>query len=291
MITLAPRLPDVAHPRMVAVSLLAHGLLLLAILAFSFSLPKPQKVHDWNVTRVKIMESTPGPPAMEKLSRGPSRMPALTTEDSLTQAELTETTPPRIEEKVEPRIVPAPRGDSIPMKKRKQKPARVETPKPQEKKTAEPVKQKPDSQELLEKKLAAIRDNVANRSASSPDKRLAATAPASGGQSAADGADEADEELKLWLNAAKQEINSRWRMLPDTRRIRKPTIAGVRIANDGRIADARVEESSGDEAFDRSALSAVSQAALLLPPLSPPAREKIVRAGGLALRFTPGGMQ
>ena len=99
-------------------------------------------------------------------------------------------------------------------------------------------------------------------------------APASGGQAAMNGGAVADEELKQWLNAAKQEINSRWRVLPDTRRIRKPTIVGVRIANDGRIGDARVDESSGDEAFDRSAWSAVSQAALLLPLFRPQLEKK-----------------
>ncbi len=291
MTTLAPRLPDVAHPRMLVASLIIHGVLLAAIVAFSYSLPKHQKQQQWDVGRVRIVQSDPGPPATEKLSHGPSRMPAVTTHEPLAQAVVPEESVRKIEETIEPRVIPAPRGDSIPLKKRKRQPARVEAPKPQEKKPQEPVKQKPDPQAEIEKRLAAIRENVANRSASSPDKRLAMAAPTSGGQAAADGSAAVDEELSLWLDVAKREINSRWRVLPDARRIRKPTIVGVRIASDGRIADARVDESSRDEAFDRSAWTAVIQAASLLPPLSPAAREKIVAAGGLALRFTPGGMQ
>lgn len=291
MTTLAPRLPDVAHPRMFVASLIIHCVLLAAIVAFSYSLPKNQRLHQGDVGRVKIVESDPGPPAIEKLSLGLTRMPTVTSHEPQVQTEVTETTLRAIEEKIAPRVMPAPHGDSIPLKKRKRPPARVEAPKPQEKRTHEPVKQQQDPQELLEKRLAAIRENVANRSASAADKRLTMAGHSSGGQAGTDGAVATDEQLKLWLNTAKQEINSRWRVLPDTRRIRKPTIVGVRIANDGRIADVRVDESSGDEAFDRSAWSAVVQASPLLPPLSSAAGEKIVAAGGLALRFTPGGMQ
>jgi TonB family protein len=68
------------------------------------------------------------------------------------------------------------------------------------------------------------------------------------------------------------------------------TIVGVRIADNGRLMDASVDESSGDQVFDRSAIRAVFQAAPF-PPIPSELKEKISRAGGLALRFTSKGMQ
>jgi TonB family protein len=51
-----------------------------------------------------------------------------------------------------------------------------------------------------------------------------------------------------------------------------------------------VNESSGDEVFDKSALRAVFQADPF-PAVPTEVMGKIRKAGGLALRFTPKGMQ
>jgi TonB family protein len=68
------------------------------------------------------------------------------------------------------------------------------------------------------------------------------------------------------------------------------TVIGVKIADNGRLMDASVDKSSGDQVFDRSAMRAVFQAAPF-PPIPSELKEKISKAGGLALRFTPKGMQ
>ena len=68
------------------------------------------------------------------------------------------------------------------------------------------------------------------------------------------------------------------------------TIIGVKIADNGRLMDASVDESSGDQVFDRSAMRAVLQAAPF-PPIPSELKEKISKAGGLAFRFTPKGVQ
>ncbi len=265
MISLSPRLPDVAHPRMLALSLCIHGLLLLAIVAFSFLLPTQQKTPQWNVSRVKIVEDAPGPPAIEKPRPGPVRTPPALMAEPLDQAEVTTAIADKSKETVEPRVISAAPKDSIPVVKRKKNPARVEAPKPKSKKPPEASKPKPDPQELLERKMAAIREKHKN---APDDKQHAAPASNSGGQGSTDDASAVDQELALWLEAAKGEINSRWTVFADARRIRKPTIVGVKIARDGRIADAWVDESSGEEVFDKSAGRAVSQAAPLLAPFA-----------------------
>ncbi len=99
-----------------------------------------------------------------------------------------------------------------------------------------------------------------------------------------------DQELLRWLDMVKSRINSNWSVLADNRAVSRVTIIGVKLGHDGRVSDVAIDESSGDEAFDRSAIRAVLQATPL-PPLTPETREKVLRAGGLALRFTPRGLQ
>jgi len=64
----------------------------------------------------------------------------------------------------------------------------------------------------------------------------------------------------------------------------------VKLSDYGKLLDATVDESSGYLVFDRSAMRAVFQASPF-PAVTPAIREKIQSAGGLALRFTAGGMQ
>ena len=79
-------------------------------------------------------------------------------------------------------------------------------------------------------------------------------------------------------------------MLGDQTKLDKIAVIGVQIAEDGKLVDASIDSSSGDKLFDNSALRAIFHAAPF-PPIPQEVTDKIRQSGGLALRFTPGGMQ
>jgi colicin import membrane protein len=85
-------------------------------------------------------------------------------------------------------------------------------------------------------------------------------------------------------------VNLHWSVFAEDQPVRRVTIIAVKIADDGELIDARVDESSGNQTFDLSAMRAVRQAAPF-PSVPRMLREEIRKRGGLALRFTPGGMQ
>ena len=146
---------------------------------------------------------------------------------------------------------------------------------------------------LLENRLAAIRDQVEKKKADTPSASTsgrAANPPTSAGTTAGGNVSAADEELMRWMDTVRNRINSRWSLLGDQRDLRRVTIVGVRIADDGTLTDAAVDKSSGDEVFDQSAMRAVFQSSPF-PTVPPHVRELIRREGGLALRFTPSGIQ
>ena len=65
---------------------------------------------------------------------------------------------------------------------------------------------------------------------------------------------------------------------------------GIKLAEDGRLIDARLDRASGDVVLDRSALRAVAQANPF-PAVPTEVAEKIRQEGGLALEFTVRGMK
>jgi len=280
MIRFPARLPDSATPRMMALSLLLHGTLILAIIIFAYCAPRFQKPGQGSVSRVRIVESVATSPVVEKLRAAPSSQkeipaavenPAAISENSRQKVTMT--------------ALKAPPADTIRLAKRKKQPSRVKAPKPQEKKVEQAAQKKEDSQTFLDKRLAAIRQEVENKKSDPPD-----SGDTVGREEAGAGGALTDKELLRWLDMVKSRINSNWSVLADNRTASRITIVGVRLGHDGRVKDVAIDESSGDEAFDRSAIRAVLQASPL-PPLTPETREKVLRAGGLALRFTPRGLQ
>jgi colicin import membrane protein len=280
MIRLPARLPDSATPRMIALSLLLHGTVILAIIVFAYSSPRFQKLGQGGVSRVRIVESVSAPPVVEKL-----RTAAPSQREIPLAVENTPAISESSRQKVAANALKAPPKDSIRLAKRKKAPRRVKAPKPQEKKVKQAVQKKEDSQAFLDKRLAAIRQEVENKKGGPAN-----SSDAAGREETGAGAALADKELLRWLDMVKSRINSNWSVLADNRTVSRVTIIGVKLGHDGRVQDVAIDESSGDEAFDRSAIRAVLQAAPL-PPLTPETREKVLRAGGLALRFTPRGLQ
>lgn len=280
MIRFSRRLSASATPGMTALSLLIHGMAILAVIIFAYSTPRFQKPGQGSVTRVKIVESVATSPVVEKLRVAPPSQKEIPVAVENTPA-ISENS----RQKVTISALTAPPSDTIRLAKRKKPASRVKAPKPPEKKVEQATPKKEDSRTFLDKRLAAIRQEVENKRSDPPD-----SSDTAGREKAGAGGALTDQELLRWLDMVKSRINSNWSVLADNRAVSRVTIIGVRLGHDGRVEDVAIDESSGDEAFDRSAIRAVLQAAPL-PPLTPETREKVLRAGGLALRFTPRGLQ
>jgi protein TonB len=169
--------------------------------------------------------------------------------------------------------------ERIVLGKRKRSVKRVEAPKPEK-------EMREDGPELVEKRVSELRREVERRKRSSEQDPARASVGAPAGASRG----QADPELVAWLSQVRSRINANWSLLQDVRDKSFATVIGVRIADDGALIRANVEKGSGDEIFDTSALRAVHQASPLPAP-PPEVRKRIADSGGLALRFTPSGMQ
>ena len=161
MIRFAPRLPDSASPRMVALSLCIHGIVILAIIIFAYSSPRFQKLGQGDVSRVKIVESVSASPVVEKLRSAPPSQKEIPVAVENTPA-ISENS----RQKVTMSALTAPPSDAIRLAKRKKPPSRVKAPKPPEKKVEQAAQKKEDSQTFLDKRLAAIRQEVGKKSRS-----------------------------------------------------------------------------------------------------------------------------
>jgi TonB family protein len=278
---------DLVPPWILLISVFLHGIFILALVIVSYQAVTRKKPPDREVsTRVNLVaHSSAAPPAMEKLPEIPMTEADIAASEPPTVAEKTAEPTPAAREVVEEHKVRAP-AETIRVAKRKRPMKQVKAAKPPEKKPEDP-------DAILQKRLAALREKVEKRKAAEPQAAPATPAgqPGSGGNAGPNpGADPAFRELVRWLDGVRSRINSRWSVPTETRPAERVTVVGVRIGDDGRLIAATIHETSGDELFDRSAVSAVFQAAPF-PPVPAEVSEKIRKAGGLALRFTPKGMQ
>ncbi len=275
---------------MLLVSCLLHGLFLLAIIVgipWLTGLSEPPKEK---ITKVKLVDQTASPPAPEKLDPASATFsqPAAASSEEPRLASAIPVSPPKETIKpLAPKIAPA---EQLTLKKRKTPPKRV-SPKPRKKTDqppATPAERNPDPQSVIDRRLAAIRADLEKHGSrlSTPGNDLGTSDSPEGSNRGADG----EETLARWIDEVRRRINARWSVFEPERRISTQTVIGLKIADDGSIIHAAVDQSSGDQVFDRSALRAVYQAAPF-PPVPPEVRERIQTAGGLALRFAPGGMQ
>ncbi|MDA8406183.1 MAG: TonB family protein [Deltaproteobacteria bacterium] len=248
------------------------------------------KVTDLGVTNVKLVEARPltksameqlPQQAMEKTPEIASIEPSEPARKPNTEIEQLKT----VFAKAEP-LAPA-----IQMKKRKQKPEKIEPrkkpaeAKPKTEKPAKEPEKKPNSNDFLEKRLAAIKKDLETKKSEKSRNRGASglDTPAGSGSSN-------DVEIARWFEAVRNRINSRWSVFGDEQKAARVTIISIQIGDDGRLLDASIDSSSGDRFFDSSAMRAIHQAAPF-PPMTADVSDRIKAAGGLALRFTPGGLQ
>jgi colicin import membrane protein len=293
MISSFYRSSDAASPWMIVLSACFHGFFVLAMIILATVVPNPPKPPEEAITRVKLVEPVPGPSVVEKLSQSPAGEGEPLLQEDLALQEVRQETSPEPRSIVEGQSLKV-AAESIAVRKRKKPMRRVEKPKSPEKKPEESVAKKEDPSAALEKKLAALRKEVADKKADPGPARAgqgtAGTPPTPGQGGLRNGADVIDRELFRWFAAVRIRVNGRWSVFSDSRHPERATIVGVQIADDGRLLGAAVDESSGDEVFDRSAMRAILQAAPF-PQVPPDVSEKIRKAGGLAFRFTVKGMQ
>jgi colicin import membrane protein len=288
MIRILSKSPDAASPRMLMISAGLHAIFLCAIILVSYSMTTRNVPNKEISHRVTLQPSAPTP-VPERMRSDPTNVAALPREELEPQTNAKQL-PASARQTIEAAALSPVQDQAIPLRKRK--PAKpVEKPKkPESKKSAEtPAKKQEDPKAYLDKKLASIREKVENRKSDASPRLAAPTVSQSpGNQESGDSG--AQEMLRLWLEGVRNRINSRWSVFGDHRQVRGPTEISVQINDDGRLVDAAVNRSSGNQVFDQSALRAIFQADPF-PPISPEVREQIHKAGGLALRFAPGGMQ
>lgn len=288
-----PRSSTAASPWGLLLSVFLHGLAFLAIIIVSFSISKVTKPAEETVSRVKLVGPASYSPAAEQIRPSLSEVPNALPE-VLTQPEVPEKAGEKPRATLEARAVAPHNRDVIAVKKRKKPARRVEAAKEPDKKKPQPetAKKKEDPRAFLEKRLAAIRQEVESKKTDAAPSRSsqAVGSQTPGRPEGKQGGPSADEQLAQWFDGVKTRINTHWSILGEDRQSERVTVIGVRIADNGRLMNASVDESSGDQMFDRSAMRAVVQADPF-PPIPSEVKEKISKAGGLAFRFTPKGMQ
>ena len=291
------KLPRVISPGMLIASLCIHGLLLIALIVLYAVSHEQSKSQYINVGQVKLVEYPHQIGMVKKIKPAtisnqkepdlePLNMAKMEKSESKPKTHLltSKSLSPGSEQKVQ-------------IKKSKRKPQTLKADrkiaKDQNERKKEPKKSKnPD--EIIEDRLAEIRQQVKKNHQENFQEELSHVSQPGGNhdRTAEDNAALTidDPQLVRWLEQVKQRINKNWSILPNTTEFDKVTVIGVKMAQDGSLLVASVESSSGDELFDRSAMRAVHQASPY-PPMPPKAADRIRIAGGLALRFTPGGLQ
>jgi TonB family protein len=86
-----------------------------------------------------------------------------------------------------------------------------------------------------------------------------------------------DEQILAYIGQVQRDIVSRWSRPPSARNGMQ-AILRVRLVPTGEVVDVGVEQSSGDDAFDRSALLAVERSARFQVPSDPNLFEKNFRS-------------
>lgn len=272
-----------ADNSMMAVSAALHLLALVGIVVMSYSFAPRSKVVGPVVTNVKLIES--GAPRIE-MARPQTTLiePAVNHVVHEFTEPATAHTPPQ--ERLTSTFSEARPVPTLQMEKRKKPAQKIPEQKIASNKKPAPPKE-PDNSKYLEKRLTELRSKMQERKSDAAPQEQPRPANTSSGRV---GASSADAEMSRWFELVKNKVNTHWSLLGDQTKLDKITVVGVQITEEGKLIEASIDSSSGDKLFDNSALRAVFHAAPF-PPVPQDVSEKIKQSGGLALRFTPGGMQ
>jgi TonB family protein len=281
---------DAASSWMVLASVLLHAAFFGMVVMAPSWLWEYKKPPEDVVTRVTLIsEPAPGTAIPDKIE------PAEAPEPSVPESPLIEepAAPPQesVRDVVQLAAVGPVATTPIPLAKRKRPPSKVEAQKEPDKEKAAPEKKhkepKEDPKTILAKRMAEIQKEVENKNRA---RTAANNAQTTGPHANRPDGEQADRELNKWIELVKGRVNAHWSIMGDTPRPNTEALIGIEISDNGVLVRAKVDKSSGDDLFDRSAMRAITQAAPF-PPVPLEAKEKIKRSSGLALRFTPGGMQ
>jgi TonB family protein len=265
--------------RMLFVSVAVHGMAVCALVVCSALLvtEKPKQPEVVKV-KFKLEEPKPGLPTVEKLTPAAAPLEAPKPPPELAVVEPSSAPEPAKNETIVAKSLAKP--DSIQITRKRKQPKIVEN--VSEAKPKPAAKKEENAKEAYEKRMADLhRKEDEHKKGAAPVKP---EEPSRGMMGKGDA-----EEQNAWLQKVKSAINQHWSILPENQD-KNPATVGLKLSDDGNLLDANVEKSSGDASFDKSALRAVFQAAPF-PPLPPGLRDRIKQAGGMALRFAPGGMQ
>ena len=269
--------------RMLAASLLLHGVLIGALIYFGYHGITKREEPQLKVTPVKIVAVSEGVPDLQKLDPAPAAVPAPAAEPVIKDAGRTPPDSSARPDLIEAYTIKPKKQRRIRVKKRKRPIRTVEAPKPKpEKEKPQPKDKKEDPRTHVEKQIAKFRER---REAKLREQ------PAQTGLKAASTQDPAEEnrELLLWFGAIREQINDRWAVIRGATTEKRVTVVGCEISQDGALLNATVIASSGYRLFDISALRAVHQAAPF-PAIPPRVWERIRKEGGLELSFNSGGL-
>jgi TonB family protein len=281
-----------ASPWMLAASIALHGLIILALVVFSATLFKSDKPVKPKVIPAVLVPLPPGPPVAEKLQPSAPEKPQNVPEQQIAKSQVHETVEAPARKTVRSKTMKTASSTKIPVRKRKRKLKRVsKAPKTEPKKK---IARKPiDLEEHLAKKLKAIKDRLQKNQRRSSDAQKPKTthdSRLSGAHGETSDSGRFDEQAARWFKEVRDRVNAHWSIPHENRTLKRETIVGVKIADNGNLLDHGVDQSSGDSMFDTYAVRAVNQANPF-PPVPPGIRERIRQEGGLALRFAPGGMK
>ncbi|MFH0821660.1 MAG: cell envelope integrity protein TolA [Pseudomonadota bacterium] len=287
-----------ARPVMLFLSAGVHAAIaLLLTLASIGTLNDVKPPEKREVTRVKLLDQPVGIPHVRKVEAEEGGPDLGRIQEPLDSHERPED-PPAVEttEILEARSLSRPVKSTVKLRKRKgREPLVVEGPKPREKKAAEDGDKAPkDPKAALNDRLAELRDQVSKKKAKASDANAAGASGKTGTSAAAgalgNGSGHVDEEMMKWFAQVRSSINEHWSVFGENVAKDRTTLIGINLAADGGLLDAAVDKTSGDPVFDRSAMRAIYQAAPF-PPVPEQVLARIKVAGGLALRFTPKGLQ
>lgn len=284
-------------PHMLALSAGIHIVSLTVLIVGAQYLSVRPKIPESGVTKVRLVESPASP------GRVPEQLPqqtqeTLQPEPTTFPKEISRNSSPKADQLKTVFAKAAPVEPDIQMKKRRTKPERIEPKKKQIESKTKPDRstndqeKKSDPNEFLEKRLAAIKKNVETRKTEKSDRidDKGLETPAGAGSRVSANGSKGNIEISQWFEAVRNRINSHWSVFGDEKLAPKVTIISLQLSDQGDLIKASIDMSSGDRFFDGSAMRAIHQAAPF-PPITSEVSAKIREAGGLALRFTPGGLQ
>lgn len=154
---------------------------------------------------------------------------------------------------VPPKLKPKPKPKPNPKKKPVVVPPVVVAPTPQPA-PIESVKREPVGQDqAMAALMAAVTDEIGRQAVTN------------------------DEQILAYIGQVQRDIVSRWSRPPSARNGMQAVLR-VRLVPTGEVVDVGVEQSSGNEAFDRSALLAVERSARFQVPSDPSLFEKNFRS-------------